>query len=181
MIIVMGLPGAGKSTVLQVASDAGWKVLNYGTLMFEIASKEYGIADRDMLRKLPSQKQKKVQEKVGKMLSAEKERKVILDTHCSINTPKGYLPGLPFLLLKDLPVERLVLLTAPVAHILARRKKDASRVRDEQGADSLKEHDEMNHYYLATYSVVSGAPAVILQNADGKLEEVKSKFASYLE
>ncbi len=49
MMIVMGLPGAGKSTVLSVAREAGWTVLNYGDLMMEVA-KEKGIADRDSLR-----------------------------------------------------------------------------------------------------------------------------------
>ena len=39
MIIVMGLPGAGKSTVLAAAAKTDYKLVNYGDLMFDIASK----------------------------------------------------------------------------------------------------------------------------------------------
>jgi len=181
MIIVMGMPGAGKSTVLQVAIEHGWEVVNYGTKMFEIASKLYSISDRDQLRKLDSSKQKNVQAQVGKELAALKERKIILDTHCSINTPKGYLPGLPFEIISSLHVERLVLVTAPVSDILERRGKDKSRVRDEQSEKSLHEHDDMNKNYLATYSVICAAPALILQNSNGSLEKTRTEFSALLQ
>ena len=181
MIIVMGLPGAGKSTVLQVAENAGWSVVNYGTKMFEIAKELYGIENRDELRKLPAQKQKIVQAKVGEALSAISERKTILDTHCSVNTPKGYLPGLPFSIISKLSVERLVLVTAPIADILQRRESDKTRVRDEQSEHSLSEHDDMNKNYLAAYSAICEAPAVIIQNANGLLEQTQKQFASLLE
>ncbi|PIT84404.1 adenylate kinase [Candidatus Micrarchaeota archaeon CG10_big_fil_rev_8_21_14_0_10_45_29] len=181
MIIVMGLPGSGKSTVLSVAQEKGWKVLNYGTLMMDIASTEFGVKDRDSLRTLPADKQKRVQAKVGHMLSNERERKVILDTHCSINTPKGYLPGLPFSFLGALYVERLVLLTAPAEDILKRRKTDKTRVRDAQSKASIIEHDEMNRIYLGAYSVITGAPSIIITNPNGKIDEVRQKFASLLE
>jgi adenylate kinase len=181
MLVVMGLPGAGKSTVLKVAEERGWKVLNYGTLMMEIAEKEFSIKDRDELRKQSADVQKKIQARVGQKLSEIKERQVVLDTHCSVNTPKGYLPGLPYSLLKDLNVERFVLITAPIEDVLRRRQKDASRIRDAQSPESLKEHDDMNKAMLASYAILGGAPATILINADGKIENVKEKFSQYLE
>ncbi len=179
MMIVMGLPGAGKSTVLAIAKEAGWTVLNYGDMMMEIA-KSKGIADRDQLRKQPAEFQKDIQRQVGEKLTKEKRRNVILDTHCSISTSGGYLPGLPFAFLQKWQVERLVLLTAPIKDILARRKNDTSRVRDEESGDSLAEHDMMNRSYLASYSALTGAPAMILVNANGKLEEVQASFRKLL-
>lgn len=179
-MIVMGVPGAGKSTVLAVAKEEGWTVLNYGDMMMEIA-KNYGVNDRDQLRKLPAEKQKAIQKEVGEKLAKEERRNIILDTHCSINTPGGYLPGLPFSFLSKWKVERLILVTAPIEHIMGRRKKDATRVRDEQTAESLHEHDEMNKRYLVTYSVLTGAPAVIVVNADLKLKETQARFRSLLQ
>ncbi len=180
MIIVMGLPGAGKSTVLAVAKDKGWEVVNYGDLMMEIAKEKHGVADRDNLRKLPAAKQKAIQKEVGEKLAREKRANVILDTHCSINTPGGYLPGLPFDFLSKWSVERLVLVTAPAKDVLARRAKDKTRVRDEQSAESLAEHEQMNRAYLACYSVLTGAPASIVVNADGQLEQTREKFSALL-
>lgn len=180
MLIAMGLPGAGKSTVLDVAREMGWAVLNYGDMMMEIAKEKHGVQDRDQLRRLPAQKQKAIQKEVGEKLALEKRMKVILDTHCSINTPGGYLPGLPFHFLSKWQVERIVLVTAPIKDILGRRARDKTRVRDEQSADSLQEHERMNRYYLACYSVLTGAPALILNNADGKLQETRQKFGGLL-
>ena len=180
MMIVMGLPGAGKSTVLSVAREANWTVLNYGDLMME-AARGKGIVDRDSLRKQPAEFQKKIQGLVGAKLAKEKRHNIILDTHCSISTSGGYLPGLPFAFLQKWQVERLVLLTAPIDDVLGRRKNDTSRVRDAEPPEALAEHDQMNRAYLAAYSALTGAPAIILVNADGKLAEVQERFRSLLD
>ncbi len=179
MIIVMGVPGAGKSTVLSVAAEAGWSVLNYGDLMMEIAKGE-GIADRDQLRKQPAEVQKKIQKKVGERLAKEKKRELILDTHCSISTPGGYLPGLPFALLERLHVERLVYITAKPEEIMKRRAKDPTRSRNDQDLERLIEHDLINRAYLAAYSALTGAPAKIIINADGQVERTQAEFRALL-
>lgn len=181
IIIVMGVPGAGKSTVLSGAAAKSRQLVNYGDLMFEIAQKKFGIKHRDEIRKLDTKKQSLMQSLVAKKLAAEK-RSIILDTHCSINTPRGYLPGLPFSLLSKLDVETLVLITAPPGEILARRRKDmeaAGRVRelDEAG---LIEHEGINRAFLAAYSAFSGAPACIIVNRDGGLENARAKLSSLL-
>lgn len=180
MIVIMGLPGAGKSSVLAGVENSGWKILNYGTLMFEIAQKAYKLSHRDEMRKLPVEKQKKVQEEVAHRLSQEKG-KVILDTHCSIKTPRGYLPGLPFSLLEKLPVEAVVLVTADPEEIMGRRKSDGSRVRDPESLDSIREHDLINKSLLAAYAAHRGCPARIIYNHDGKLEDAVSQLRQMLE
>jgi adenylate kinase len=179
MIIVMGLPGAGKSTVLAAAVAKGRKIENWGDLMFAIAKEKYGIAHRDELRKLSTDRQKEVQAAVGRKLASMPE--IILDTHCSVATEKGYLPGLPYKLLSGLKVDQLILITAPVEEILARRKTDKSRVRDEQSADSLSEHARMNEAYLAAYSALTGAPAKIIVNRNGRLEAAQAELLSLLQ
>ncbi|MFA5412408.1 MAG: adenylate kinase [Candidatus Micrarchaeia archaeon] len=180
MIIVMGLPGAGKSSVLAGAEGTGYAFLNYGTLMFEIAKEEFGLGHRDEMRKLPVAKQKKVQEAVANRLSREKG-KVILDTHCSIRTPRGYLPGLPFSLLEKLHVDSLVLITATPEEIMGRRNSDGTRVRDPEPIESVREHDMINKALLAAYAAHRGCPARIIYNHDGKLEDAVRQLRELLE
>ncbi len=180
MIIVMGLPGAGKSTVLSAASSSGYRMLNYGDLMFEIAKKKFSISHRDELRKLEPGRQKIVQAAVGEELAAM-GGKIILDTHCSISTPKGYLPGLPFSFLSKLKVDLLVLITAPAEEIVARRQSDKSRVRDSEPLEALAEHEAVNRALLATYSCITGAPCAIISNRQGRLSEAQKRLLSLLE
>lgn len=175
MIIVMGLPGAGKSTVLK-GLKTDYRVQNYGDLMLEIEKKEFGIKDRDDMRKLPIEKQKHAQQLVADALAKETGR-FILDTHCSVSTPSGYFPGLPFDLLKRIRVDALVLITADVKEIAARRQNDPTRVRD---VDDVALHDRLNHAYLAAYSAFSGAPAVVICNRQGKVEEAVARLQALL-
>jgi adenylate kinase len=175
MIVVMGLPGAGKSTVLN-GLKTDYRILNYGDLMLEIEKEHFGVKDRDDMRKLPIEKQKKAQRMVYERLSKE-HGKVILDTHCSVNTPNGFFPGLPFDYLKMLKVDALVLITADPKEIAERRATDPTRKRD---GDDIFLHDGLNRSYLAAYSAFTGAPAIIIFNKQGKLEEAVAKLQSML-
>lgn len=175
MIIALGVPGAGKTTVLK-SLKGDYKVVNYGDLMLEIEKKEFGIKDRDDMRKLPIEKQKLAQKLVAEAL-AKMHGKIILDTHCSVSTPSGYYPGLPFEFLKLWKVETLVYVTADVEELKARRQNDPTRIRD---VDDIALHDSLNRSYLAAYSAFTGAPAVVISNRNGKLEEAVAKFQSLL-
>lgn len=175
MIIVMGLPGAGKTSVLK-GLKTDYKILNYGDLMFEIEKEKFGVKDRDNMRKLSIEKQKQAQKMVYERLAKE-HGNVILDTHCSINTPNGFFPGLPFDYLKMLKVDAIVLVTADPKDVAARRASDQTRKRD---ADDILLHDSLNRSYLAAYSAFTGAPAVVILNNQGKLEDAVAKLQSLL-
>jgi len=181
MIIVMGLPGAGKTTVLQKAMESvkEWRVVNYGDLMFEIASREGLVKDRDEMRKLPADKQRRIQDMVGDKL-AGMSGKVILDTHCSVRTPLGYMPGLPYEQLRKFKVDYLVFISAPPKDILSRRKRDESRKRDVVSIAEIEADLAVNTAYLCAYSALSGANVSIILNADGKLEEAARKLAEVI-
>lgn len=175
MIIALGVPGAGKTTVLK-ALKGEYKVVNYGDLMLEIEKKEFGIKDRDEMRKLPIEKQRLAQRLVAEAL-ANMGGRIILDTHCSVATPSGYYPGLPFEFLKLWKVDALVYVTASVEELKSRRENDPTRKRD---VDDIALHNEMNIGYLASYSAFTGAPAVVIYNHNGKLDEAVAKFQSIL-
>ncbi|MBU0533010.1 adenylate kinase [Candidatus Micrarchaeota archaeon] len=175
MIIAMGLPGAGKTTVLK-GLNTDYKLVNYGDLMLEVEKEKFGIKDRDEMRRLPIEKQKKAQKMVYERLSKMKG-KVILDTHCSISTPSGFFPGVPFNYLKMLKVDAVVLITADVEEVAKRRADDPTRKRD---ADDIALHDQMNRAYLAAYSAFTGAPAVVIFNRQGKLEEAVAQLQRIL-
>ena len=177
----MGLPGAGKTTVLVALAKKrnDYKILNYGDLMLEIEKEQGWVKNRDEMRKLPIEKQKIAQGLVAKKLAKEKG-KFILDTHCSISTPNGYYPGLPFEFLKYLKIDKLVYITANVQEIASRRKNDPTRVRDSDDDRTIGHHDLINKSYLASYSVFTGAPALIIFNEQGKLEKAVAELQSVL-
>ncbi len=181
VIIVLGAPGAGKTTVLTKAAEQspGWRVITWGDRALEIAKAKGLAKERDEIRKLPVAKQAELQRMVADSLANEKG-KWMLDTHCSINTPEGYYPGLPFKVLEKLKADALAYVNAPVEDVMRRRKTDTSRARDAQGRKELEEHLAVNRALLGAYSAFSGAPVMIIENADGKLDEAVAKLKGLL-
>lgn len=181
MIIVLGAPGAGKTTVLAkaVEQSPGWRVITWGDRALELARAKGLAKDRDEIRKLPVAKQAELQGMVADSLSGEKGNWV-LDTHCSINTPDGYYPGLPFGVLGKLKADALAYVNAPVEDVMRRRKADATRARDAQGRKELEEHLSINRALLGAYSAFSGAPVTVIENADGKLDDAVAKLKGLL-
>ncbi|MBI5159454.1 adenylate kinase [Candidatus Micrarchaeota archaeon] len=182
MIVVMGAPGAGKTTVLAELRKEfpEVKIIVYGDLMYEIAKRMQLVNNKDEIRKLPQATQKRIQSQVARVLAKE-EGKVILDTHCSINTPHGYLPGLPFELLSKFKVERLALIEAPIQQIISRRKKDLTRMRDAQLEEQLEEHAFVNRGMICAYAAFTGAPVRIIKNKDGKLQDAVQELKQLLQ
>ena len=188
-IIVTGIPGTGKTTVCNVvaklARNAGLEVnvINYGTVMVEVLRKHEKAMERDTMRKTDVNFQRKLQrESAGAVL--EKIRRpsgiTIIDTHMSIKTLEGYLPGLPFHVLQLLKPEMLVVVEAPPNEISSRRMKDTTRKRDETVEEAIKEELLFSRLMAGACAVLTGSPVKIVINGEGKQEEAATKILNAL-
>lgn len=180
-VVVTGIPGTGKTTVLERAiAESGKKYIyvNYGDVMFDEAKSRGLVKDRDEMRKLDPKIQKEIQRNAAKKIG--KMENVIVDTHASILTPNGYLPGLPEWVLKEIMPNIIVILEASPEEILRRRAKDTSRKRDADDIEGIKEHQEMNRAVAMAYSVLTGATIKIIQNHDNGLEEAVKNLSKIL-
>lgn len=168
-IIVTGIPGVGKTTVMDAAAEqAGRPVVVYGTVMFEVASERGLVEHRDDMRKLDPAVQRDVQKAAAEKMAAMGD--IIVDTHCTIKTPKGYLPGLPAWVLESLKPDTVVLVEATAAEIAGRRAGDASRQRDADSEQAIEEHQETNRRTAAAYSVLTGATVATVYNHDDGID-----------
>lgn len=174
-IIVTGIPGVGKTTVMEAAAKArNLRIAVFGSVMFDVASGRKLVATRDEMRKLPPETQKEIQREAAQRIADM--GKVIVDTHCTVKTPKGYLPGLPAWVLDALRPAVIVLVEAAEADIQKRRANDASRRRDEDSLASIAEHQEYNRRYAAAYSTLTGATVFTVRNNDGAVEQAMKEI-----
>ena len=182
LVVLTGIPGSGSTTLLNKALDeVDYVHLNYGDIMTEIAIKENIVQDRDELRKLPPEKQKEIQAKAAKEIKQRSEKdNVIVDTHCTINTPSGFLPGLPIWVLEELQPDLFILIEANPDEIIYRRLNDESRSRDVQKAKDIQLHQEMNRATSMAYATLTGATVKILANHDNHLNSSVSKLIDVL-
>ncbi len=169
VIVVTGIPGVGKTTVMKHAAEGlNIEFVTFGTVMADIALEKKLVKDRDEMRKLSLEQQKQLQiktaEKIGKM------KNVIVDTHCTIKTPKGYMPGLPEWVLKKLNPTTIVVVEADPQEIFNRRAKDTTRNRDPDSVEKIAEHQMMNRAAAMAYAALTGATVKIVFNHDNALD-----------
>jgi len=103
-VIVAGVPGAGKTSIMsEVSKKTHHTIVNYGTVMLELAREEGVVEHRDDIRRLPIEKQRELQRKAAERIGAMDN--IIVDTHLTIKTASGYFPGLPVWVLEAIKVE----------------------------------------------------------------------------
>jgi adenylate kinase len=149
-IILVAVPGSGKSTTLKYVKEMlpDVNIVNYGDYMLEVAKKNYGITNRDdMRKKLPVEEYRKVQEIAAEEI-AKLPGDVIIDTHASIRVQGGFYPGLPDRIITKLRPDAIILMEFNPKDILERRAKDTGlRDREEETPESIELHQLANRYY----------------------------------
>jgi adenylate kinase len=188
VVIVTGIPGVGKTTVINTAIEMVKEkhnedvlMLNFGTEMFEVASQRGFVQNRDELRKMVTAKQREVQRLAGKAIADKaKSARVIVDTHTLIQTKNGFLIGLPEWVATTIQPKTIVLVEADPKNIAGRRSTDETRTRDEQFVDDIRIHQEMCRAAAITAATLTGATVRIIKNKEGKVEEAASQLAETL-
>lgn len=182
-IVVVGIAGVGKSTVVGKSVEAieGSSVAVFGTEMFEAAKRLKWVKHRDEMRKLPVEKQKRLQKVAATKISRSKGRVVFVDTHLFIRTPEGFWPGLPYAVIQALKPTHLILVEAEGEEILSRRRNDTTRYRDVLTVEEVANELTLARTFLSAASLVSGAPITFIHNKEGKADEAAAVVRKIVE
>ncbi len=162
-VIIVGIPGVGKTTIVSKVVDIlkekkiSVSVFIFGTVMFDEAKKTKGIQSRDDLRKLTVREQKDLQ---------------------SMATKEGFYPGLPHNVLEILMPDSFIMITARPEEIYNRRMKDNTRNRDIVSIDTIKKELDVTSAMLATCSILCGSPIKMVLNTEGKIDEAVKVIVS---
>ena len=180
VIVVTGIPGVGKTTVMKKAAEGmDIKFVTFGTVMADLAIETKLVKDRDEMRKLTLEQQKELQIKSAEKIASMGN--VILDTHCTVKTPKGYMPGLPEWVIKRINPTAIVVVEADSEEIYNRRANDPSRNRDPDTEEQITEHQMMNRAAAMAYAALSGATVKIVFNHDDAIDAAVKQAAPVLE
>ena len=142
-VVIVGIPGVGKTSLLTKLEDLisqqnkTVSVRSFGTVMLGEAMKN-GVKDRDELRTLPIEKQKKLQKLAAEMISDLEDDVIFIDTHAFISTKAGFYPGLPNYVIQIIEPTNFIAITASPNEIHNRRMKDETRDRDPVSIEDIK-------------------------------------------
>jgi adenylate kinase len=179
-IIVAAVPGAGKSSTLQLVKKRipSAKIVSVGDLMFEVAKKKFKIKNRDEIRKKLSIEHMRYAQKIAyEKLAKMKDKIVLIDTHMSVKTPNGYFPGISDELAKLLKPDVIVVLEFDPKDVIERRKKDEKlkkieplefgilrtpRERDIETEAEIEQHQQFNRQFAFTVGNVADAAVKVV-------------------
>lgn len=194
VVVAVGVPGVGKSTVLSMASrklaERGYvvRLVNFGDYMLEHLKRCGVVRSRDEIRRLRLKAQSEAQEAAAKSIRRELEALVgdkvigIVDTHAVIRTGSGYWPGLPPNILKELRPDIIVVIEASPDEIVSRQLRDSSRYRaDLSSRETVEELLQVNRYYAVAYSALSGAALRFIRNSEGLVERAAEELVMAVE
>jgi len=188
VIVVTGIPGVGKTTVLKEVANLIGKneketgFVTYSSIMIEIATEKGYIVNRDDLRHLSIKTQKTLQQKAAKKIAEiSKDKKIqVIDTHMIIRTDIGYWVGLPQNVLKIIKPDLFVLIEAEPNEILSRRSKDDSRKRDEVLQSEINEEIAYSRSVAATCATFTGSPIKSFKNPQGEQVKVAKQLVNLI-
>lgn len=184
-VVVVGIPGVGKTTVIsrtaEILNQRGTQtaVVVFGTMMFEEATK-LGINNRDEMRRQSIEVQRHMQNLAARRIADLKDNIVIVDTHLFINTNEGYYPGLPLHLLEVIKPTNIVMVAADPEEIVNRRRIDETRDRDIESVEDIQYQLDISKVMVATCSVLTGCPFIIIMNSNNKIDETASNIVKAL-
>jgi adenylate kinase len=183
--VIVGIPGVGKTTLITRAAEIlnqkrKTTVVIFGTVMFEEAKKKMGLKNRDELRRMAVEDQRRLQDLAAQRITEMNDDIVIIDTHLFINTDEGYYPGLPMRLLSIMKPTNMVMVAADPSEIAARRKSDQTRQRDIASAENIQKELDISRVMVASCSILTGAPFAIIMNNDGQMGEAAANIAKIL-
>ena len=174
-IIVAGIPGVGKTTVLQelevVAKEKSvpLKIVNFGNVMNDLFKRRGKTVHRDHMRRQDLELQARVQEQAARDIRRTGGKAaIVVDTHMFIRTKDGIWPGTPRRVLEQLDPGLIILIEADPEDIARRRNADRTRERDSKTVEEAREDLEWSRYMASANAVLAGSPIQIVPNPDGQ-------------
>ena len=181
IIIVAGLSGAGKTTLLNKLKPGNYKIINIGTLMKEELSKNGEEINRDIIKKLSNKDLSKLRNIAFGRVQKLKGN-IVLDTHITIESGLGILPGIPYSTLRFLNnLSAFVYINAPSEDIIKRRKTDKSRNREEQDVFNIDMQRMVDMSTLSYYTSHLNISLYVINNKSGRLIEALKKLQSTID
>lgn len=181
VVIVVGTPGSGKSSIMEaLAGSKKYKLFNLGTLMSDIGIKMGYIKHRDELRYTTNKVTTELRKKAAEYI-AEQSGNIVIDTHVTVYQNGRIMAGLARAFLAQLKTTvGFVYVSADTDAIMRRRKKDETRIREQEDRRTIEMQKSVNIAVLSFYSADLNVPLYILENEDGKLKEAQTLFLKHI-
>jgi adenylate kinase len=185
-IMLTGVPGVGKTTVSQhpLIADMGVTVRNYGQLMFSLGKQKGIISVFKDLEGLTIEQRAELQADAARKIAEDTSAIAIaIDGHLIVDTPSGFVPGLPLDCVSTLNLTSIVLLWAKPKDIVTRRNNNVdkySMLKRWSDDERIDIHQKVVFQISLQYSLLSQASFDVLDNSQDELDKTVKGFSNFL-
>jgi adenylate kinase len=178
---LVGVPGVGKTSLSRtVARELGFKHVNYGELMLEVAQ-SYGLAsNQEEMFGLELEVQQFIWENAATKLKSicNINDNVLVDMHGLDSADVGYIISLP---IEIICPDIIIVVEASYEQILDRRISDKTRKRSIDNIKLIKEQMELLRNAMMVCSVVCDSNLKVVDNDDFHhcLNEIKDVLGGH--
>jgi adenylate kinase len=187
-IIVAGIPGVGKTTVLQELEavrkekNIDLKIINFGDVMNQLFKKQGKGVHRDHMRRQDIALQTRIQQQAARKIARMSGvSSLVVDTHMFVRTVDGLWPGTPRRVLEALHPDIIVLIEAGPEEVAKRRISDTSRERESSKLEDVKADLEWSRYMASVNAVLEGVPVQIVLNPEGRQRQAAEDILTIVE
>lgn len=184
--IVSGVPGVGSSRVCEAARrhlDDSFELVNFGDVMLEEAVARGIATSRDELASLPMHDYRVLQRRSAEEIDRRRRdhgRSFVVDTHLAVSTDRGFLPGLPEVVFRELRPSAFVLIEAEPGTIAARREETERREYRGEDESLVAFHSQLNRAAAMNHAIRAAAPITPISN-EGDVEDAAARLVAVVE
>ncbi len=188
-IIVAGIPGVGKTTVLQELEKISRErkvllnVVNFGSVMNQLFKEKEGKQlHRDHMRRQEIELQSRIQLQAARQIRRMPQREtLVVDTHMFVRTKDGVWPGTPQKVLEVIAPDAIILIEAKPEEIARRRHQDMTRERETSTVADATADLEWSRYMASANAVIAGIPIQIITNNEGQQQQAAEDLLRMIE
>jgi adenylate kinase len=186
--VVFGIQGVGKSSLVQaiVKGRGDFTRLYWGENSLKTAQQEGLAQDVDQVRNLPVAEQKILQKKVGMKfadtINSDRTKNYVIETHAALKTQQGFMAGFTPEILEAIKPDIFFVIESHAIDIYHRRILDETRKRDhDKTVREIQLNLDATRWFATTFSVLSGANLMMIENVEDNLDVAVTKIAEVLD
>lgn len=182
--MIAGVPGVGKTSLANhvLIPHDQVQTATFGQYMYRAGRSLGHVSSYEDLERITLDIRARLQAEAVRLIGEDSTAlPIVIEGHLVVDSPSGFVPGLPAACVDELHLAAIVVLYAQPDEVVRRRQAQADKYRPlSNDPERITRHDELTQAAAAHYSLQRGISLEFLRNPQNELDATAKTFVSYL-